>query len=100
MPRAIQPRHSPRVHSPTPNKGRFPGGPFWKASGARLKVFQGRPMESFVRSANIRLYQKLLEEETDEEKRKVIRDLLAKETMKSGSGEDLAGPGPAKSAPG
>ena len=48
-------------------------------------------MESFVRNANIRLYQKLLEEETDEEKRKVIRDLLAQETMKLSPGEDPTG---------
>jgi hypothetical protein len=44
-------------------------------------------MESFVRNANIRLYQKLLEEETNDEKSKVIRRLLAEETMRSGPGE-------------
>jgi hypothetical protein len=48
-------------------------------------------MESFIRNANIRLYQKLLEEETDEEKRKVIRDLLAEETMKLSPSGDAAG---------
>jgi len=48
-------------------------------------------MESFIRNANIRLYQKLLEEETDEEKRKVIRDLLARETMRLPLGEDATG---------
>ncbi len=55
-------------------------------------------MESFVRNANIRLYQKLLEEERDEEKMKVIRRLLAEATMKSGPGEDPAGSSTPKSA--
>lgn len=55
-------------------------------------------MESFVRNANIRLYQKLLEEETDDEKRKVIRNLLAEETLKSALGEDPAGLGAPKPA--
>ncbi|HVX75896.1 MAG TPA: hypothetical protein VHB49_07210 [Bradyrhizobium sp.] len=40
-------------------------------------------MESFVHNANIRHYQKLLEQETEEERRKVIRELLAEETMKA-----------------
>lgn len=36
-------------------------------------------MEHFIHNENIRRYRKLLEEETDEEKRNIIRKLLAEE---------------------
>ena len=36
-------------------------------------------MERFIHNENIRRYRKLLEEETDEEKRNIIRKLLAEE---------------------
>jgi hypothetical protein len=54
-------------------------------------LFKGSQMDSFVRNANIRLYQKLLKEEVDEEKRKLIQSLLAEETRKLGTGEDPVG---------
>ena len=37
------------------------------------------PMERFIHNENIRRYRKLLESEQDEEKRNVIRKLLAEE---------------------
>lgn len=39
-------------------------------------------MERFIHNENIRRYRKLLEEEKDEEKRNVIRKLLAEEEAK------------------
>lgn len=39
-------------------------------------------MERFIHNENIRRYRKLLEEERDEEKRNVIRKLLAEEEAK------------------
>ena len=39
-------------------------------------------MERFIHNENIRLYRKLLEREQDEEKRNVIRKLLAEEEAK------------------
>ena len=36
-------------------------------------------MERFIHNQNIRHYRKLLEEECDEERRKIIRKLLAEE---------------------
>lgn len=39
-------------------------------------------MERFIHSENIRRYRKLLEEEKNEEKRNVIRKLLAEEEAK------------------
>lgn len=39
-------------------------------------------MERFIRNENIRYYRKLLEEERDEEKRNIIRKLLAEEEAK------------------
>lgn len=36
-------------------------------------------MERFIHNENIRHYRKLLEKETDEEKRNIIRKLLAEE---------------------
>ena len=39
-------------------------------------------MERFIRNENIRRYRKLLEVEQDEEKRNVIRRLLAEEEAK------------------
>ncbi len=39
-------------------------------------------MERFIHNENIRHYMKLLAEEQDEEKRNVIRKLLAEETAK------------------
>jgi hypothetical protein len=80
---ALFPECTPQL----PDKGRFPGGLFLAGRRRGKLVFQGCPMEWFVRNANIRLYQKLLEEETNDEKSKVIRRLLAEETMKSGPGE-------------
>jgi hypothetical protein len=46
-------------------------------------TFTGRcVMERFIRNENIRLYRKLLEQEQDEERRNVIRKLLAEEETK------------------
>jgi hypothetical protein len=39
-------------------------------------------MERFIHNENIRLYRKLLEQEQDEERRNVIRKLLAEEEAK------------------
>ena len=39
-------------------------------------------MERFIHEANIRHYRKLLDEETDEGKRQIIRKLLAEEEAK------------------
>lgn len=39
-------------------------------------------MERFIHNENIRRYRKLLEEERDEEKRNIIRKLLAEEEAK------------------
>lgn len=39
-------------------------------------------MERFIHNENIRLYRKLLEEEKNEDKRAVIRNLLAEEEAK------------------
>jgi hypothetical protein len=43
---------------------------------------EARVMERFIQQENIRRYRKLLEEERDEEKRNVIRKLLADEEAK------------------
>jgi len=40
-------------------------------------------MERFIHNENIRHYRKLLEEETNEDKRAVIRKLLAEEEAKT-----------------
>lgn len=41
-------------------------------------------MERFIHNENIRLYRKLLEEEKNEDKRAIIRKLLAEEEAKDG----------------
>jgi hypothetical protein len=40
-------------------------------------------MERFIRNENMRRYRKLLEEEMDEEKRNIIRKLLAEEEART-----------------
>jgi hypothetical protein len=54
----------------------------WSQAGLFLSYpdeATGCAMERFIRNENIRRYRKLLEEETDEEKRNIIRKLLAEE---------------------
>lgn len=46
-------------------------------------------MERFIHNENIRRYRKLLEQEKDEEKRNVIRKLLAEEEAKDVPGNPL-----------
>ena len=45
-------------------------------------MIQGPSMDRYVHDENIRRYRKLLEEETDEQKRDVIRRLLTEEQAK------------------
>ncbi|HEX3114392.1 MAG TPA: hypothetical protein VHQ48_02865 [Bradyrhizobium sp.] len=58
-------------------------------------------MESFIHTENIRLYQKLLAETSDPDKRKTILKLLADEEAKDGNSIGPAGklPNAPKAAP-